>query len=179
MRDLGIKIREVRTRKGLKLSEVAERAGVTSSYLSQVEHGTVTPSIPALQALSAALDTPAFYFFMDEDPGEPVVRAGERRVLMLPSSPASYELCSPTLKRNLEILVCKLSSGAATHGEPFTHRGEEAAFVLCGRVEVTVGDRCFILGPGDCLQFESSVPHRYTNVGDHAAEILITMSPPL
>ena len=47
-----------RRRVGLSLAEVARRAGVAKSTLSQLESGTGNPSLETLWALSVALDVP-------------------------------------------------------------------------------------------------------------------------
>jgi mannose-6-phosphate isomerase-like protein (cupin superfamily) len=57
------------------------------------------------------------------------------------------------------------------------HEGEEGGVILQGRVEVTVGDRVRVLGPGEAYYFESRIPHRFRNVGDEDA-ILVSANTP-
>jgi mannose-6-phosphate isomerase-like protein (cupin superfamily) len=38
--------------------------------------------------------------------------------------------------------------------------------VLSGTLEVIVGFDQYVLGPGDSISFDSTVPHRLTNIGD-------------
>ncbi|KAA1418138.1 helix-turn-helix domain-containing protein [Mumia zhuanghuii] len=53
---IGTRIRTLRTDKGLSLTELAERAGVSKSYLSTVEHGTGSrPGVAVLHKLATAL----------------------------------------------------------------------------------------------------------------------------
>ncbi|MGH2602889.1 MAG: helix-turn-helix domain-containing protein, partial [Dehalococcoidia bacterium] len=66
-----------RSRTGLSLSEVAKRAGIAKSTLSQLESGSGNPSVETLWALGVALDVP---FSRLVDPPAPlvrIVRAGE------------------------------------------------------------------------------------------------------
>lgn len=64
-------LRRERTRTGLSLTEVARRAGVAKSTLSQLESGTGNPSLETLWALCVALDIP---FARLLDPPRPVVQ---------------------------------------------------------------------------------------------------------
>lgn len=53
---IGTRIRTLRTDKGLSLTELAERAGVSKSYLSTVEHGTGSrPGVAVLHKVATAL----------------------------------------------------------------------------------------------------------------------------
>jgi transcriptional regulator with XRE-family HTH domain len=56
---LGARLRERRTRAGLQLADLAERAGVSQAYLSDMERGRKLPTLQALDALAAALGTSA------------------------------------------------------------------------------------------------------------------------
>jgi len=55
--------------------------------------------------------------------------------------------------------------GADT-GEAFSHKAQEAGFVLLGQIEVTVGEQTQMLTAGDGYYFESQIPHRFRYVGN-------------
>jgi transcriptional regulator with XRE-family HTH domain len=57
-RMIGAVLREVRRRQGRTLRDVAEAAGVSLPYLSEVERGTKEPSSEILAAICRALDLP-------------------------------------------------------------------------------------------------------------------------
>lgn len=175
----GAILRRYRLQRNLTLRELGERTGLTPSYISQIERGVVQPSLKVLEDLSAVYRVPVFYFFVDDQPDRLLVRKAERRQMASAGSDARYELLSPTLRRNLEVVSCRLAPGGTTANEPFTHRGEEAVIVLSGTVEVAVGAVQFIIHEGDCIQFEAALPHRYHNIGDVEAEMLLCISPPV
>lgn len=52
---LGARLRTLRSKSGLQLAELAERAGITQAYLSDVERGRKLPTLVTLDALAAAL----------------------------------------------------------------------------------------------------------------------------
>jgi len=60
---LGIRIKEIRQSKSLKLYELAEMANVSKGLLSKVENGRTTPSLPVFFAICNALETPFPLFF--------------------------------------------------------------------------------------------------------------------
>lgn len=53
---LGRKIKSERLIKGLKQFELAKRAGISNTYLSDIETGRTTPSLRTLNRLAKALD---------------------------------------------------------------------------------------------------------------------------
>lgn len=52
----GARVRELRHERGLTQSDVAERAGVSVKYVSQIERGSRNPTVGVLIQLSRALD---------------------------------------------------------------------------------------------------------------------------
>ena len=58
----------------MSLKDLAERIGLTASFLSQVERELAEPSITSLRKIAEALDVPIFYFLLDNDNHSPVVR---------------------------------------------------------------------------------------------------------
>lgn len=54
---LGRRLRAIREHRGDRLVDVAERAGVSPQYLSEIERGRKEPSSEMIAAVSGALDT--------------------------------------------------------------------------------------------------------------------------
>src|SRR5512146_3351275 len=69
-------LRRERTRAGLSLTELAKRAGIAKSTLSQLEAGTGNPSVETLWALGVALGVPFSRLVEPAAPPVRVVRAG-------------------------------------------------------------------------------------------------------
>lgn len=86
----------------MTLEALAERAGVTKSYLSKVERGHSMPSIAVSTALARALDVPLDSLFADTErlADVTVTRADERRPLTPARSPApatKASRCGPAI----------------------------------------------------------------------------------
>ncbi|MEE6259314.1 helix-turn-helix domain-containing protein [Plantactinospora sonchi] len=79
-RDIGGFIRDLRRNAKISLRQLAEQAGVSNPYLSQIERGLRKPSAEVLQQLASALrvSTPAMYLragLLDDREGQGVLAA--------------------------------------------------------------------------------------------------------
>lgn len=175
---LGEKIRTKRIEKQLTLKDLAERTGVTQGFLSQVERDLTDPSITSLRRIAHALDVPIFYFLMDEEKTNPVVRKNERKVLQFPDSHLTFELLSPDLNRSIEMMKARLEPGAVTCDEPLTHPGEENILVVQGRMRIQIGEDIHILDEGDSIYYFSSIPHKIWSLGPEDLVFISAITPP-
>lgn len=73
-RAIGEKLRAVRQERQMSLRELANRAEVSASMISQIETGKVFPSVRSLYSLADALDVSVDYFFPEQSDG-PVATA--------------------------------------------------------------------------------------------------------
>lgn len=176
---LGEKIRKIRSEKNMSLRDIAERTGLTPSFLSQVERDLTEPSITSLRKISAALDVPIFFFLLEAEETNPVIRKNQRKVLQLPQSNLVYELLSPNLEKSMEIMIGKLQPGAESCEIPLSHPGEECIVVLEGKMQITVGSETHVLEEGDSIYYHSTVPHILKNVGENELVFLSAITPPM
>src|SRR5512147_2522791 len=66
-RVIGEKLREARQNAGISLRELAKKADISASMLSQIETGKAYPSVRSIYDIAAALDLPVDYFFPEQD----------------------------------------------------------------------------------------------------------------
>ncbi len=177
-RDIGSRIRQKRLERGLSLKDLAQAIGKTPSFLSQVERDLAEPSITSLRDIGKALEVPIFYFFMDAQERGPVVRRDQRKIITFPGYQLAFELLSPSLNREMEIIQGRLKPGGMTCETPLPHPGEEATLVLTGRMEIQVGSDCYFLEEGDCIYYYASVPHKIVNIGDGELIFVSAITPP-
>jgi transcriptional regulator with XRE-family HTH domain len=161
---LGRRIRALRTERGLTLTGLAGRVGITRSFLSSVERGLAYPSLLVHRSIAAALEVPVF------------LRKEARKVIRPPGAPVSYELVSPDVRHKIEMIIVRLRPGLDSSA--MAHEGEECALVLSGRVAITVGDVEYELNEGDSIYYDSGLPHKAKALGDKQAEIVSAISPP-
>lgn len=174
---LGNKIRKLRISKKMNLTSLAKKIGKTPSYLSQVERGMASPSIMALREISKVLNVPLFYFLVDDKKHSTIVRKNERRILRFPESRLTYELLSPDMSRQIEMIRTKIEPGASTCNKPLSHEGEECTLVIEGKMKIQVGDKSYTLEEGDTIYYIAAIPHKITNIGTEDLVVISVISP--
>lgn len=178
--ELGQRIREVRRKKGMTLRDAAVEAGVSESFLSQVERGLANPSVASLRRIADAMHEPVASFFVGEPPSGMVVRAKDRRRLVHPMGMLEDYLLTPPTARRLQIIYCVAGPGEGAGHELYTHTAdEECVVVLSGRLEVSIADETYSLDTGDALLLDPKSPHGFSNPGPESATMLWVQTPPL
>lgn len=176
---LGPRIRSLRQARQVTLRELAQRAGVTESFLSQVEREVTSPSIASVQRIARALDLGIAELFVDEPPIGRIVRRAERRRIAYPGLNAVDEFLTSGRDGRLEVILTTLDPGGGTGDEAYAHESdEEVVIVLEGRLELWVGDEFHALDEGDSITYTSRQPHRNRNPGPGRAVILFCATPP-
>ena len=177
--DVGERLRELRLFRRCTLRTIAERAGVSESFLSQVERGRSSASIASLRRIADALGvTMADLFDPDGNPSPQVLKRDERPALSFGVLGRKL-LLTPRPLHHLEVFVGELDVGGSTGDQPYAHGDSEELFVvLSGSVELELGGELHDLERGDSIDYRSSTPHRVVNTGDRLAEVMWIISPP-
>jgi transcriptional regulator with XRE-family HTH domain len=178
--DIGERLRAIRTLRRATLKTVAERAGLSESFLSQVERGRANASVASLKRIAAALGVSvADLFEPNGSSGRPKVLRRDRRPNLAFGSLGRKFMLTPKRLENLQVIVGELDPGGSTGEEPYTHGdSEELLVVLDGVVSLQLGSEVFELEPGDSVDYRSSTLHRLVNVGGDTAEVMWIISPP-
>lgn len=177
-RDIGRRIRHLRKARDLSLKDVAERSGLSVSFLSQIERGTSSPSVRVLVRIASALNVALSSLFNGSDHShvpEPslVQRREDRRRLSFRETSISKELVTPPAQASgLDIYLITIEPGGSTGGEAYSHGGEEAGLVLRGTLELQVDGQVHVLRTGDGFGFESRRPHRFKNPGATLTQVV-------
>lgn len=178
--DVGTRLKEIRKKSGLSQRELAKRAGVTNSTISMIEKNSVSPSVSSLKKVLSGIPLSLLEFFESDESsraGTPVVYPAEE---FLDSSVESveYKLIGKDFhNRAMTFLVECLPPGAGTGAELYTHEGEEAGYVLSGKLELTVEEEIFIIEAGQGYYFESSRPHRFHNPFEEECRLVSATTP--
>jgi transcriptional regulator with XRE-family HTH domain len=187
---LGERIRALRIESGMTTVTLARESGVTPGFISQVERGIAAPSLKVMWAIARALDAPMGIFFEERaieattprpsplrDPVAFVVRADARKRLALPNS-MTYELLSPDLRHQIELVEIVYAPGQQGPEVAYTHLGEEQLVVIQGELTVWVADQEFVLGKSDTITFSSTQRHRTANRTRRKTVAISAMTPP-
>lgn len=156
-------LRRERTRVGLSLSELAKRAGIAKSTLSQVEAAGGNPSMETIWALAVALGVPFSALVEPPVPVVQVIRAGAGPTVHSDQSSYTATLLSaspPGARRDLYYVW--LEPGTVRDSEPHIPGTVEHIVVSAGRVKAgPKGGGSVELGPGDYMAYRGDVPHSY------------------
>ena len=106
-----------------------------------------------------------------------IVRKNERKVLRFPNSHLTFELLTPDLSKQIEMIRIRIGPGASTCIIPLSHKGEECTFVLDGKMEIQIGDEFFILEEGDTIYYIANIPHKITNIGEKDLIVISSITP--
>ena len=171
----------------MSLAQVAKQAGVSTSFVSQVERGVANPTLSTLKSLVESLGS-SVGALLEEGDGNggqragdsdiAVLRAGQRRRIVYPGSSIANELLSPSLQRKMEIIWVEAAPGAGSGGHPHKHEGEECGIVISGEMSFKVGDTEVLLGPRDAIYFSSHIPHQWENAGTEDVVAIWIITPP-
>jgi transcriptional regulator with XRE-family HTH domain len=177
--DLGARIRALRLARGLTLRRLAADAGVTESFLSQVERGVASPSIASVQRIARALGQSIAELFAADERAGSVVRVGDRRRVVYQGLGAIDEFLTRATDGKLQVIMSTIEPGGGTGDEAYTHDSdEEVVIVLEGSLDLWVGGEHYRLEAGDAVTHPSRVPHRNTNPGPGVARVLFCITPP-
>jgi transcriptional regulator with XRE-family HTH domain len=182
---LGTRLRSAREEAQISLRELARRVDVSPSLVSQIERGSVRPSVGTLYAMSTELGLLLDDLFKDgaaapkassrvraavvTEPG-PVQRQSRRKAIKLASG-VRWELLTATPDKDLEFLRVMYDVGGASCDKDalMRHGGKEYAFMISGRLGLKIGFEEFELGPGDSVSFDAQTPHRLWAIGNEPA----------
>ncbi|MFZ5814050.1 MAG: cupin domain-containing protein [Bacillota bacterium] len=172
---LGNRIRQTRTQKGITLQELSERSGLSKGFICQLENDKASPSLQALERLSAGLSVPIAFLFLSEEEKIHVVRANERQGYSVGGEGINVRFLSAR-GRHLKMMMIELAPGTSTGGDNHSHEGEECHLVVEGTVRYTQADESVILHAGDSLHWNGYIPHRVENCGQTTARVLCVTS---
>jgi transcriptional regulator with XRE-family HTH domain len=157
---IAFSLRRERERAGLSLSELAKRAGIAKSTLSQLEAASGNPSVETLWALSVALDVPFARLIEPARPKVQIIRKGEGPTVF--SERADYiatvlSACPPNARRDVDLISAE--PGSIRKSEPHMPGVVEHVVLCAGRARLGLTDEPVEIGPGDYIAYPGDLPH--------------------
>ncbi len=168
-------LRRERRRSGLSLTEVARRAGIAKSTLSQLESGAGNPSLETLWAICVALDAPFSRLLDPPRPHIQVIRADEGPTVA--AAEADYQAtllaaCPPGARR--DVYRIQAEPGHARASEPHMPGVVEHVVIGSGRALVGVAGEPAELRPGDYIRYPGDVPHVFEALEPGTRAVLLS-----
>lgn len=174
--NLGAMLRRQRKGKKLTLKTVAEKAGISEGFLSQVENSVKSPSVDTLMNICAALEVNAGDILNSLENRENlflIQRSEWEDVDISHTGFATRRFCPPEDRTDLDSAVLFLEPGASIPVRKGVKNVQEVLCPLSGSVELVSGRQKVVLAKGDAVHFWSD-PERQsiTNTGEERAVVL-------
>ena len=164
-----------RARAGLSLAELARRAGIAKSTLSQLESGTGNPSVETLWALSVALDVPFSRLVDPPRAAVQVIRAGEGPGVA--SQQADYVAtllsASPPHARR-DVFRVTAEPGSVRASDPHMPGVVEHVVLCSGRALAGPAEAPIELAPGDYVAYPGDRPHVFEALEPRTSAVLVS-----
>jgi len=176
--EVGGRIKEIRTKKGISQTELAKLVGVTPSTISQVENNIIYPSLPALMKMAEVLSVQVSSFFHPtSELTRRLVFSGQDAVeVQIPASVgeavSAKLLTAVDFNGKAEPYLLEISPNTNLTSHFFVHKGEEFGYVLSGRLHMAVNKQVHKLRAGDVVYLTSETPAHWSNPGPSTARIL-------
>ena len=185
-RDIGNRIRSIRSDRGLRLADLASTTGFSPGQLSKIECGKVSSPISTLELIARALEVNLEQLLSDgaqtdnlPKPKEiSIVKKGEglHHYVGGEGGVSTWEWLAPEKENKLiEPFIVTEPSGHLP--SIFSHHpGQEMVFVLQGKMQFGFRKEKYVLSEGDCVYFDASVAHMVRNIGDGDLRYLVVRS---
>ena len=161
---LGDRLRNRRKELKLTLQDVADKAGFSVGFISQIERGITVPSLVSLVGVCRALNLEIGSFFQ-QPKGNAVTRHDSRPVYGLArdgQSAVTYERLSASFPGNV-LRSTLIHEPPGFRSEPMSHEGEEIFFIVSGELTLELDGERMILEAGDTVHFPSTRTHTTWN----------------
>jgi len=175
---IGPQVKRLREAAGISVRKLADSAGFSASFISQLENGQVSPSIASLGQIAATLNVTLADFFATPDSSEVlVVRVDARPSFRSSWSRARIDSLMPAGKgQPLEALMVTIEPGGSSGKHPSGVSNDQLAVVFSAQLTLTLAEDTFELDTGDAVLIRARTPHRWQNRQGTEAQVLLVSS---
>jgi len=174
--NLGVRLKELRSKRGLSQTELAKLVGVTPSSISQFESNQIYPSLPALLKMAEVLSVQINAFFQDSENASPQVLYSasdgvEIKLADLPKGSVHARLLTPLdYEPKAEPYLIEIPPNQKVPAHFFMHKGEELGYLLSGKLHLKLKKAAYTVHPGDVIHLTSEMPTYWENPGPTSAQ---------
>lgn len=176
--NLGLRIKELRTKQGLSQKELANLVGVTPSTISQVESNSIYPSLQALYKMAETLSVDVSSFFQKKtDLKNQIVFSSKEGLKTafpdLPKGTITGKMLTPIdFDSKAEAYIIEISPRKILPSHFFIHKGNEVGYVLSGKLQTQINNAVHTANEGDIIYLASEMPSQWKNSGTKTARLL-------
>ncbi|MBO0784131.1 MAG: helix-turn-helix transcriptional regulator [Ktedonobacteraceae bacterium] len=165
---LGLRIRQLRSKQGWTLDELAERSEVSRAMLSKIERGETNPTLVVAVKIALAFGMTASQLIGIEERREAVKMPRDSRLSFRDPETGFERQVFPALEgRALEFVRHVIPEGSSSGVLPALKRGTEKYLLIeQGKVRARIGSQDYQLEEGDLFYFVADVPQHFENIGE-------------
>ncbi len=181
MNRIGERIKKRRELQNLHLNELADKIGISSSALSQIEKSKSFPSVITLKSIAANLHTTVGELIGENEGsgGNPVVLRNEMKFVdQNKSGTILYQLSHNDTNKNMDTYLVRFAkaSGIETFFQNF--QGQVFCYIIEGEIRFKIEEKIYLLKSGDSIYFNAKASKDVVNNYDGLSEMLWIQSPP-
>ncbi len=176
--DMGVRLKELRTKRGISQTELASLVGVTPSTISQVESNLIYPSVTALIRMAEVLSVKIGTIFQERpDETDRVIfspaEAVEVKFPDLPSDGIRGLLLTPLDNEpKAEPYLLEIPPETTLPSHFFIHKGEEMGYLLTGTLHLKMSKTVHTAKAGDLIYMSLERPSQWKNPEVEPAKLL-------
>jgi transcriptional regulator with XRE-family HTH domain len=166
--EIGETVRKYRIKRGMRQGDLAEKAGLSTSFISQFERGITDASISSLTRMCFALGITVGSLFNTETSDVQVLPVENTKAIELER--AIKRVYSRPSLHGTDVYTVDLQPGASTGQTAYTHELQhELVVCMSGFIAAEIDGNQHVLRTGDSIDFSSELPHRLVNIGNAPA----------
>jgi len=182
--EIGLTLQRLRQERKLVISELAAIAEISTSMISRIENGSVSPSLGTLQALAEAMDVPLIALFANTEVSADVhhvqAREGLTSQRITQGHSHDYLLLGKHfgpggLFQSARISISKDQSEALPS---YQHEGYVFLYIIKGDAVYRCSTQEFAMTTGDTLSFDAKLPHGFCEIVSDEIEFITVSTRP-
>ncbi len=170
----GALVRQLREARDWSLDELARKTGQTPDFISQVEADQMSPPVGFIIRMAKAMEVDPGTFLSKEE--QAAIRDRRAQAYHQRTQNYSYTTLTPDAENShLRAFMVSIEPHLAHKPVAYKHEGEEFIFVMAGELEFTLGSKVKVLKTGECIHFNSDVPHKLKSLSSEQTRCLVVL----
>ncbi len=170
----GSLVRQLRQARDWTMDDLAQKTGQTPDFISQVEADQMSPPVGFIMRMAKAMEVDPGTFLSKEE--QAAIRDRRAQAYHQRTQNYSYTTLTPDAENShLRAFMVAIEPHLAHKPVAYKHEGEEFIYVMAGQLEFTLGAKVHVLKTGECIHFNSDVPHKLKNLSDEQTQCLVVL----
>ncbi|CAM1354736.1 helix-turn-helix domain-containing protein [Tenacibaculum halocynthiae] len=177
--DIGKRIKEIRKKQNITISNLASNAGVSNGLISRIENGRTIPSLPVFLELISALDIDASTFFegIEKRTGAKYIHVKKEEQQLLEKEVEAkgftyFQIFGKSMHAvGFEAVMLTVSPNSKR--EKVITDAWEFKYIIKGTCTYLIDTTEVIVSEGDSLYFNGRLPHVPVNTSDEDCIMLV------